>query len=168
MSDANTLLNLINATNIIQQPLTLEDVSFSAPIIDIGDGWNTKVTVDSLPGSRYIGSVDVCYNRPHLVELNNSVINNIISEVPFTPEIILELLNTSRGTDFTVDDMEIITIPVIGIGDVASITLTMKSNSLAWIGDTNVSVLYGLPSNTDILHQLVNHILPNNDYLTIP
>lgn len=164
MSGPNTLLNLINSENPHQKDLTLADVTFSEPTIDIGENWNTKVTVDSIPGSRYIGSVEVCYMRPHLAELNNSVISTIISEVPFTPEIILNLLNTSRGTDFTVGDMEEITIPVINMGDIASITLVMKSNSLAWVGDTNVSVLYGLPSNTNLLHELLNHVFPSNNY----
>lgn len=162
------LLNLINADNPIQQPLTLADVSFDPPVVDIGNGWNTKVRVNSLPGSRYIGSVDVCYHRPDLIELNNSVINNIISEVPFTPEIILDLLNTSRGTDFTVDDMEVINIPSMNPGDATEVTLIMKANSFAWVGATNISVLYGLPTNTDILHNLLNHVMPNNNYLTLP
>ena len=167
MSGFNSLLNLINSENPQQQNLTAADVSFSTPVVDVGFGWNTKVIVNSVPGSRYIGSVEVCYTRPNLLELNNSVINNIISEVPFTPEIILDLLNTSRGTDFTVTDMEVITIPVINMGDVASITLVMKSNSLAWVGDTNVSVLYGLPSNTNILHSLLNNLFPSNGYFLI-
>lgn len=167
MTGFNTLLNLVNANNLIQQPLTALDVTFSDPIVDIGSNWNTKVTVSAVPGSRYTGSVDVCYTRPHLVELNNSVINNMLSEVPFTPEIILDFLNTSRGTDFQYSDVENIPIPLLCVGEIASINLTMKSNSLAWIGDTNISVLYGLPSNTNILHDLVNHILPSPGYLAM-
>jgi hypothetical protein len=177
MSGYESLLNLVNADNPIQQPLSLADVVFSDPIEDIGATWNTKVTISAVPGSRYTGTVDVCYNRVPLDALNNSVINNIISDVPFTPEIILNLLNSSRDTTFTLSDMrgcdckpgckcncESINIPNIELGDVASINLTIKSNSLEWIADTNVSVLYGLPSNIGLLHHLLNHVFPNNEY----
>lgn len=179
MSGYESLLNLINADNPIQQPLTAADVVFSDPIEDIGENWNTKVIVTAVPGSRYTGSVEVCYNRVPLDALNNSVINEVISDVPFTPEMILNLLNSSRDTTFTLSDMQCcdckhdcncntINIPDIGLGDVASINLTIKSNSLHWIADTNISVLYGLPTNIGLLHQLLNHVFPNNGYFVHP
>lgn len=166
MSGYESLLNIVNADNPIQQPLTVADVAFSEPIADIGPNWNTKITITAIPGSRYTGSVDVCYNRVILDALNNSVINNIISDVPFTPEIILNLLNSSRDTTFDVSDMCCVCIPDIELGDVASINLTIKSNSLAWIEDTNISVLYGLPTNIGLLHHLLNHVFPNDQYFT--
>lgn len=181
MSGYETLLNIVNADNPIQQPLTAADVVFSDPVIDIGPNWNTKVTITAIPGSRYTGSVDVCYHRELLDALNNSVINEVISDVPFTPELILSLLNASRNTTFTLSDMVCcdcgpvcncnkggISIPDINLGDVASINLTIRSNSLAWIGDTNISVLYGLPTNIGLLHQLLNHVFPNNGYFVHP
>lgn len=179
MSGFESLLNIVNSDNPIQQPLSASDVVFSDPVEDIGPNWNTKVTITAVPGSRYTGSVDVCYNRVPLDALNNSVINNIISDTPFTPELILSLLNASRDTNFTLSDMKCcdcdhdchcggFDIPDIGLGDVASINLTVKSNSLQWIGDTNVSVLYGLPTNISLLHQLLNHVFPNDGYFVIP
>ncbi len=78
MSGFESLLNLVNADNPIQQPLTAADITLSDPIEDIGPNWNTKVTISAVPGSRYTGSVDVCYNRVPLDALNNSVINEII------------------------------------------------------------------------------------------
>jgi len=167
MSGFESLLNIVNADNPIQQPITAADVVFSDPIEDIGETWNTKVTITAIPGSRYTGSVDICYHREPLDVLNNSVINEVISDVPFTREMILNLLNSSRDTTFTLSDMACcFCVPDIELGDVASINLTVKSNSLEWIGDTNISVLYGLPTNIGLLHQLLNHVFPNDEYFT--
>lgn len=168
MTDYDKLLNLINSDNIVIPPLNVDDISFSDPVVDIGATWNTKLTVSSLPTSEYIGSVDVFYTRPNLIELDSTKINNLISEIPFTPEMIINLINANRGTNFNVSDLELISIPIMDIGDVASVTLIMKSNSLTWIGNIDVSVLYGLSNNTDILHNLLNHVFPTDGYFLIP
>jgi len=169
MSGYETILNLVNATNPIQQPLTKDDISFSEPIPVKGPDYNTKITISSVPGSRYTGFVDVFYNRPSLDDLNNSVINNIISDVPFTPQIIIDLLNSSRDTEFTLSDLIHCPCPPdLDVGEVASVKIAVKSNCLTWIGDANVSVLYGLPSNIGELHHLLNHVCPNDGYLIYP
>lgn len=166
----DSFINLLNLENPSEYPFTSEDVTFSDPVtvFDADGRWNTKVTVSSINGSGYIGFVDVFYNRPSLLELDSDSIYDMISEYPFTPQIVLDILNSSRGTNFNTSDVEILSLPLMNIGEVTPITVTMKQSSLEWTGAIEIYGLYGIPTNTDILHYLLNTRYPTNDYFTIP
>jgi hypothetical protein len=164
MSSQEKLLALINQDNPNPFPLTLAQVTFSDPVAVDNQLWNTKVTVSSVPGSGYYGDVDVNYKRNSFSELGDSV--TVMSELPFTIETIVALLNTTRATYLTVDDIESIEVSIMDVGDIGTVVLNAKSTSLGWLGSVTLTALYGLPMDVDILHILMNHTLPSGGYLT--
>jgi hypothetical protein len=163
MSNADKLLALINADNPYPRPLTFDTVSFSAPLAVAGDGYNTKVTVSSVPGKMFIGNVDVFYHRIELTELGYT---GLLSEAQFTPESILASLNAQCGTDLTLADVEGFTVPTLEVGEPQTVVLTSKSDSFAWAGEKEVELLFGLPMEVNELHQLVTFTMPSDGYLT--
>ena len=164
MINTSTLLGLINQANPSSPVLSLNDVTFGFPQSDIGANYNTKITVSSVPGSGYFGTVDVFYHRIDLTELGQYL--KVLSEEPFTSDLIIQSIGRNRVADLDVRDFEALTIPDLQIGDYGTITLTAEPKSLGWVGTTEVSLVLGLPENVDLLHTLMNFTLPSNGYLT--
>lgn len=164
MSSPDKLLALINADNPHNPPLTFDSVALSNPAVDVGDAWNTKVTVSSVPGHGYFGDVDVFYTRPGLSVLGSNV--GLLSEQPFTADSIVSLLSAKRQADVTLSDLDVFTVPHLTVlGEMQSVVLVAKSDSLGWTGATEVALLFGLPPRVDLLHQLVTQIMPAAGYL---
>ena len=163
MSATDILLALINADNPNRRPIKKESVTFSAPVAVAGEGWNTKVTVRSVPGKGYEGDVDVTYHRVELTELGHAA---LLSDAQFTPEMVIELINELKGTLLTLDDVEPFTVPVLDVGEFREVKLTIKSDSFGWTGEAYVEILFGLPTLINELHQLVTFTMPSNGYLT--
>lgn len=164
MGSKEKLLALINADNPRPlSPLTFADVTFSPAVIATGGPKNTKVKVSAIPGSGYKGSVNVYYDR-----LDMSVLGpfSFTSETPFTFEEILQMVNEATGQDFVLDDIAEIDCSWMEIGDISLTRLEATDQSLEWMGQTELNLLYGLPGNTDVLHYLLNHTLATDSYLT--
>lgn len=158
------LISLINEANINEHTLTKNEIALSNPIPDSSTTANTKINVLSIPGSGYIGDVDVFYNRIDLAELGTNL--SLLSEIQFSLDNIVSELSLSRVADLDLSDIENITIPSMIVGDINNVTLTAKQNSLGWIGENNVSLLYGLSYNSvNPLHHLMNVVLPGANYL---
>lgn len=158
MSSINKLIDLINADNPHPALLSEKNITFSVPIVDIGETWNTAVTVSAIKGSGYVGQVVVRYNRIDLSNLGSEI--GIISEEAFTADTVVSILNRTRGSFISLDDVSSIAIPVMNVGDIETIALTAKTDSLGWTGRVDISLLMGLPENTGLLHELLNIELP--------
>ncbi len=165
MSSKTKLLKLINDTNPIPIPLTFSQVRLLDPVIDEGDNWNTKVRIVAMESSYYTGYQDVYYKRNQLNKLINTGYG-FLSETPFTFEKIISLLNDERNADIDSSEIEYVSLENLSIGEIANITLHAHPSSHGWIGDVEFNAVYGLSSDINELHQIVNHTLPEPGYIT--
>lgn len=163
MSKYAKLLELLNADNPNPIPFDTTNISISEPLVDIGSDHNTKVTLSSISGTGFIGSVDVFYKRINLTELGTDIW--LFSEVPFTQDIVMSILNTTRDAFLVVEDLEQISVPGMRVGDIRSIIFTAKNNSMNWIGQNSASIIIGFPGISNTLNQLMNFTLPSLGYL---
>ncbi len=170
MSIIDQLIALINSANVsehpslLTDPLTIDQVSISNPTPDAGLTWDTKVTVSALPNSEYSGQVDVFYNRIDLSAIGTDL--GFMSETPFTADTVVSILNAMGNVALLDTDMGEFTIPNMNVGDIETVVLVANPDSLAWKGTVTVSLLFGLPPNVSILHQLMTVTLPSAGYLT--
>jgi hypothetical protein len=164
MAIIDQLVALINSANSRRAQLTAEQIVFSNPIPDVGPSWDTKVTVTAVPKSGYIGQVEVFYNRIQLSAMGSGL--SLISESPFTIESIASVLSETRNAFLLDTDMQDFVISNMNVGDIRTVILKAKHDSLGWEGSLTITLLFGLPSNIGSLHTLMNNTLPNNNYLT--
>jgi hypothetical protein len=159
------LLALLNADNPAPYKFTFNNVSFSLPATDNGPNWNTRVRVSGVPGSAYTGQVNVFYRRVPLSEPFD-VMPGLMSDVPFTPNDVLNELNGPRvAADMTMSDLMPFTIPEMVLGDAETIHVHAHPNSLAWIDKGTTVLMLGLSDPFDKLHKLVNVTLPSPNYI---
>lgn len=167
MNRDQELLDLINAANIIEPAqLTLSDVRFYAPQIDTSSlvgKYNTKIVVEALPGSLYTGRTEVFYHRIPMTDLIGSML--FLTDEPVTMAHLLELINARSQSDLKIEDIEPIVISDLVEGDILNFKLKSKEPSLKWVGERNIEVLYGLPSNLNELYILMNITLPKPGYI---
>ena len=165
MTTISKLLELVNTGNPLSIPLTSDIVSFSDPVINYGVNWNTQITITANPGYYYTGSVNVFYKRIDLSVLNKI---SLLSDVPFTPEIIVSILKNIYNADVVINDFIPIDIPNLNnVGDTGTVVIEADSKSIGWNGKNDkVDLLFGLPFNINTLHQLLVDILPSPGYLT--
>ncbi len=162
MSSAEKVIDLINQENTPVYPLTTSVISFSDLTPDEETSWNTKLTVNAIPGQGYIGTVDIFYRRINLTELGLSVY--LASEAPFTVSSFLEKLNNDRLTSMTEEDLEPDFLPSMDTGVPTDVLITATDGSLAWRGNVTVQVVTGLPETYNALHTLLNETLPADGY----
>ncbi len=160
MTTKDLLFDLINKSQPNgKHALTGMEVSFSDPSLDITTIRNSVTTLTALPGSGFKGSVLVHYSRESMGNLG--LPTQQLQETPYILQGILDFLNQHLLVQITVDDIEPITIPSLNVGDILSIQLVAKTNSLAWIGSLDVQLLYGLPPNVDDVSTVFNTSLPH-------
>lgn len=158
MTTTSILIGLINEVNSLSRLLREEDITIGPPSQDISTIHNTRLPVTAVPGSGYKGVVDVFYNR---VALSDTAIpTGIQSEDVFTSDMIIAQLDRHPAVPLETEDVQSFTAPDLQVGDITTITVTAEDQSLGWIGATDVSLLYGLPPNSDELYDLMNHQLP--------
>lgn len=132
------LINRDNHTNIVEDQITL-----GLPLVnpDAGIARDTKITLSSVPGKGFRGSVTVWYNRIDLSILFKNVSANVGLELTegMTSDVLIPLINEKYGTDFEVADFEAATPLVVEGG---TVTFTAKSDNVAYKGSFDVA--YGL------------------------
>lgn len=154
------LIELIDRNNPIKPiPFDIENVDILLPSEDIGQGWNTKVTVVGITGNGYRKEADVYYTRVTLSELGENI--TLYAPDYFTPESLLEALNFVKGTSIGLDDVKELTIPSISYDDLQLFTVHADPLSLAWIG--RVDVKLGRIVSDDMVN-LLHHYL----HVTLP
>jgi hypothetical protein len=163
MVTQDDILALIISDNPHPFQIIKESVTLSPPVADFSINGNTKITVNSVPGFGYYGSVDVFYHRITLPELGEI---QLLSETQFTPETIVSMINAKKRVDLTSLDLDLdsVIVPSMSVGDMKTVVLATKLDSLGWTGETDVSLLYGLPGNVNLLHEIVTEIFPSDGY----
>ena len=155
MGQYDQLLALLNRDNPSDTPFTADNVTFSNLSVNTTNNRNTKITVNEVPGAGFIGTIDVYYNRIDFQELDSNVW--LFSDVPFTSDITINLLNTFRNCVFLqASDVQPLVIPGMRVGDIVVMGLVANATSINWIGQTQLSLFMGFPVIADFLNQLVN------------
>jgi hypothetical protein len=155
------LLDANNVTLSVPTPAPSSHSGYGGGIAPVA---NTNITVTAISDGGYTGTITVNYNRLDLTTVSVNTIQ-LLSEFPFTEQIILDEFNEQFDLSLTSDDILTISVPSLDIGDITTIDLQAAPDSIGWMGATNVSMLYGLSSNISVLHDFVNNIMPSAGYL---
>jgi hypothetical protein len=160
MTTNNALLfQLINGSNKAKYKLKPSDVTASDPQIDITSERNSKILLTARPKSGLKGEVWVRYNRESIGNVH--LPTQLLSEITFTIGSILAAINQKLLVPITAADLEPFDLPVLNVGDILTINLMTKANSFAWIGGTQISILFGLPPNIDDVSEIFNVRFPS-------
>lgn len=143
MDDSITrLLSEANEKNQPKRPLSLINISPQAPVpLEGNEKHNTQVTIEGVPGRTYVGSQTLLYKRISLTEvLADLQLRNI---VPFTTQMVLDMVNTQLGLFITIDDLEPFTPPELALNETAALTLVSKPESFGFVGSVEIELMYG-------------------------
>ena len=161
----DSIIRLIKEKNPqTAQSLKSTDVVVSKVEAIANGQYNSKAMVSATPSSDYYGGVEVFYNRIQLSVLGEDIA--IRSALPITLQLVVDYINKTKNAHLTVDDVEMVVPTNLNVGDVGTVTVRAKADSLGWIGSVDVAYLYGLPEEIDILHIHVNFTLPGPGYIT--
>lgn len=136
------LLSEANEKNSPKRPLTLINVAPQTPVPLEGDEkHNTQVTIQGVPGRTYIGEQTLLYKRISITDaLADLQLRNI---VPFTTQMVVDMVNTQLGLFITLDDLEPFTPPELALNETKTLVLTSKADSFGFIGEVEISLMYG-------------------------
>lgn len=143
MDDSITrLLSEANEKNQPKRPLTLINITPQVPVpLEGNEKHNTQVTIDGVPGRIYVGSQTLLYKRISLTEvLDGLQLRNV---VPFTTQMVLDMVNTQMGLFITLDDLEPFTPPELALNETAALTLVSKPSSFGFLGSVEIELKYG-------------------------
>jgi hypothetical protein len=140
MDSKEKLLDLINDLNQPRKELNNINVKFTG-IVPANETGETILTVAGVPGRGYSGSVDLTYNRLNLTEILDG--KTVRSPDPLTPDSFLELVNNAYNLFLTALDVGEITIPELGEGEFAQLTLEANEDSLGFIGGATLRLEFG-------------------------
>lgn len=149
MLSFDRLVEMVNAKNEPTYPLSDGTVRFIDVIPDLTQAHNTRVTMQSIPGGNYSGQVDLFYTRVNLTELGDLT---FVQEAPFTFESLLGLIGNSKGAPASPDDFTNGDIPEMETGIPVGFILSASDASLAWLGNTQVHLLTGIPNEAKNLN----------------
>lgn len=152
------LITLLNEANPTKRPMSVTEVSFGLPQISNGQR-NTEVTITAVAGSGFTGERTLFYDRLDLG--TNMVASELYSETAFEIDDILDRYRILTDVAITLDDVTVSDFSGMQFGDALTIAVTAKANSLAWVGEKEISLVLGLPPNVDEVYQLMNFTLPN-------
>lgn len=150
---AQVLLDLINADNTTNLPLSA--VSFGAPtaVDPEATGLITNVTASATLGSGYSGSQTFTYNRVGLEFMNVNEPDLVIETEETSIHALIPYLNTTFGIQLTADDIEDGVVPAQQPDVNQPLTITAKAGSLVWAGS--------------VVLQLTLPLIPLNTVLTV-
>lgn len=140
MDSKEKLLDLINDLNQPQRELNDINVKFTG-IVPADETGATVLTVAGVPGRGYSGQVDLTYNRLNLTEILDG--KTVRSPDALNPDSFLELVNGAYNLFLTAIDVGEITIPELGEGEYAQLTLTANEDSLGFVGVATVRLEFG-------------------------
>lgn len=158
MSSFDRLVDMIEQKNDLVIPLTRKNISFDNVLSDVSTDWNTRATVRALPEGEYASYVQVYYTRVHLTVLGVPI--ELMQEAPYTLESMLAQINATRSSQLTAEDLTLTEIPAMETGVVKTFTVSANTESLAWLGNTRISLLTGIPAEARNLATFVNKTLP--------
>lgn len=136
------LLKEANEKNAPKRPLSLINVAPQAPVAIEGDAkHNTAITIKAVPGRVYVGQQTLLYKRITLTEaLGGLQLRNI---VPFTAEMVIDMVNRQFGLFITPNDLEPFTPPELALNETKLLTLVSKVDSVGFVGSVDIELKYG-------------------------
>jgi hypothetical protein len=141
MNSADKLRRLINDTNLPPKEFTERNLRLDLPVTEIGEGYNTKLEIEGIPGRGYYGTEEVFYRRIDLSTINRQT--PVRTTVPLTAQVVLDLFNSVTALFLTIDDVEPFTPPVLNDGDSGEVTIVAVENSLGFTGSAVIPLEFG-------------------------
>lgn len=135
------VLTEVNEKNIPKHPLTLKNVKPGMPEPLVHEEFNTRMNLAAVPGTVYYNQVDIFYKRLTLSEILSDV--TIRNTEAFTPQLLIDMLNSQYNLFLTIDDVEPFVPPVLEYGQSATITLTARDDSYGFLGSIEIEVVNG-------------------------
>jgi len=141
MDSAEKLRQLLNDEQLPPKLFTERNLIMRIPEADVGEGWNTKLELEGIPGRGYYGTDEVFYKRIPLELIQR--VTPLRSVAALTPQLVVDLFNASTGAWLILDDLEEFTPPELADGESGSVTITAKSTSLGFTGSALINLEYG-------------------------
>jgi hypothetical protein len=162
MSSTDRILQMVTERNHPTYPLTQERVGLSGMLVEHANDHNTRVTMRAKGGATgYSGEVDLFYTRVGLSALG---VVEVIHEERLTIDTLLAAINVIKNAQMTAEDVTNTTMPDTETGVPLTFTLSATDSSLAWLGNTEVTVLNGIPASAPDLNmfltQQLAHLFP--------
>lgn len=155
MDSKDKILELLNRTNEPFKLITKKNVDmFNVVAVDI-EGPTTRITLDSVPGRGFTGSVEVEYRRLDLGQIADGI--TVRSLNPMTPKIVVDLVNSALGLFLTVDDLGPFATPNPTEGEVTQVMIEALPEAPGFIGSATINIEYG---RTWLDHVVANRSLP--------
>lgn len=155
MSSFDRLTEMVEEKNTPTYPLTRDSIRYVGVASDPSNQWNTRVTMQARPGSGYVGSVQLFYTRANLTALGTLEFSQ---EAPFTIAQLCEMINAEKASQMTAEDLSNTYIPQMETGVVTTLILGAAEDSLVWLGNTQVSLLTGIPAKAPDLSNFLNNV----------
>lgn len=141
MNSADKLRQLLNDTNLPPKEFTERNLRMDLPVADAGEGYNTRLGLEGIPGRGYYGTDDVFYRRIDLSTINRQT--PVRTTTPLTDQVVLDLFNSVTALFLTLDDVEPFTPPTLNDGESGEVTIVAKDTSLGFIGSAVIPLEYG-------------------------
>lgn len=153
------LLVLLNAQEpLAQGQFSNSTITISNPVVSIGVGYDTRVTLTGVADALFEGTTTVYYQRVNLATLLAGL--EFSFESPVTDQVLVDAINSLLGTFLRLSDLDAVVIPAMTTGVKTPITLTAQAGSLGFRSQGTVNVVTGLPASADALHTYVNVTYP--------
>lgn len=141
MDSGDKIRELINLANDPPKLFTARNLRLDVPVPDAGDGWNTKMEVEGIPGRGYYGTEEIFYKRIPLDLVNRTT--PLRSIAPLTPQLVLDLFNGATGLFVTLEDVEPFTPPQLEDGDSGQVDIVAVPLSMGFTGTATILLEYG-------------------------
>lgn len=141
MNSADKLRQLLNDTNLPPKEFTERNLRMDLPVWEVGEGYNTKLGLEGIPGRGYYGPAEVFYRRIDLSTINRQT--PVRTTVPLTAQVVLDLFNAVTALFLTLDDVEPFTPPTLNDGDSGEVTIVAVENSLGFTGSAVIPLEFG-------------------------
>ena len=155
MSSFDRITAMVEEKNHPSYPLTRDSIKYVNVVVDPTNQWNTRVTMQSKAGSSYTGQVELLYTRSNLTALGTLEFSQ---EAPFTIDQLCTAINAAKAAQISAEDLSNTSIPVMDTGVVTTFTISATTGSLVWLGNTQVSLLTGIPAKAPELSNFLNNL----------
>ena len=140
------VLDLINVAN--NRSFTLTDVNIRDPIVHAENGKNTRAIAEGIPGSGYVGSDVIFYNR---LDLNTAMPNNdqdglflyVPNDGPVDTYEVCDRLN--KMFNYQIGPEDVVYAPVDSETLPVEVTIQALPGSLAWTGQKVMTLVADRP-----------------------
>lgn len=154
MTSTTRVLAMVSAVNTPTYPLTTETVALTGLAVENASTHNTRVSMHGLPGRGYTGQVDLFYTRVLLSAMGELAFKQ---EAPFTYQGVLDLINQTKHAQVSLEDFTNSGLPEVENGTPKAFTLSADPSSFAWLGNTQVTLLAGIPESAPDFVDFINN-----------